>query len=193
MINQDASVEVKVWVWWFCDWRDDGKLKATTSPLATVHTGVKPQSSFPQLKSLWTNPRQGWSPAQQPWECSRTWRGCFWWIKLVCHQLKDSKEENFKFNFVSAYFFKISFSFGFIPGKLRHGFICYGLITDYGRQDLKFGVINHYVCDEMNMCYPWNPISLACQSEDCRSWNFSVKYHKKGPLALLTVMEGNQS
>ena len=27
--------------------------------------------------------------------------------------------------------------------KLRHGFICYGLITIHGRQDLKFVVINH--------------------------------------------------
>ena len=52
--------------------------------------------------------------------------------------------------------------------KPRHGFIRYGLITIHGRQDLKFSVINHYVCDEMNVCYPRNPISLACQFEDCR-------------------------
>ena len=53
--------------------------------------------------------------------------------------------------------------------KLRHGFIHYGLITVHGQQDLKFGVVNHYVCDEMNVCYPRNPISLACQFEDCCS------------------------
>ena len=53
--------------------------------------------------------------------------------------------------------------------KLRHGFICYGLITFHGQQDLKFGVINHYVCDEMNVCYLLNPISLTSQFEDCCS------------------------
>ena len=34
------------------------------------------------------------------------------------HQYQNSREQNFKFNFVSAYFFKISFSFGFIPNDL---------------------------------------------------------------------------
>ena len=45
--------------------------------LAIVHTGVKPHFGFPHLKIHWTSPRQGWCPAQQPWECSRRWRGWF--------------------------------------------------------------------------------------------------------------------
>ena len=108
MINYDASVEVKVWVWWFCDWREDGKLKATTSPLATVHTGVKPHFGSPQLKIHWTNPRQGWCPAQQPWECSRGWRGLFWWIQQVCHQdLKFTfQDSNFNFSQCFILFFQ---------------------------------------------------------------------------------------
>ena len=53
--------------------------------------------------------------------------------------------------------------------KLIHRFIRYGLITVHGQQDLKFGVINHHICDEMNVCYRQNPISLTSQFEDCRS------------------------
>ena len=54
-------------------------------------------------------------------------------------------------------------------GNLRHGFIHYGLIIVHERQDLEFGVINHYVCDKMNVCYPRNRISLTSQIEDCRT------------------------
>ena len=49
-------------------WRDDGKLQATTSPLATVHAGVKPIFGFSSLYIHWTCSSQGCSPAQQPWD-----------------------------------------------------------------------------------------------------------------------------
>ena len=43
------------------------------------------------------------------------------------HQYQNSREQNFKFNFVSAYFFKISFSLGFVPNdffSLTFNFNC---------------------------------------------------------------------
>ena len=79
--------------------------------LAIVHAGVKPHFGFPHLKIHWTSPRQGWCPAQQPWEWSRGWRGLFWWIQPVHHQDSKFTEENSNFNFVSAYYIFSRFQF----------------------------------------------------------------------------------
>ena len=49
---------------------------------------------FPHLEVHWTSPRQGWCPAQQPWEWSRGWRGLLWWIQLVHHQASKFTEQN---------------------------------------------------------------------------------------------------
>ena len=55
-------------------WREDGK----TRPLPVFsHCACWSEATFgfPHLKIHWTSPRQGWCPAQQPWEWSRGWRG----------------------------------------------------------------------------------------------------------------------
>ena len=71
--------------------------------LAIVHAGVKPHFGFPHLKIHWTSPRQGWCPAQQPWEWSRRWRGLFWWIQQVCHQDLKFTYQDSKINFSQCF------------------------------------------------------------------------------------------